>query len=141
MLRYLNTKNYCLSYVVWVTLPNRPNLLKQVFLQGGNYQLIFYANPSRDSWGSEIYIKVKTELISHTGVVTLKFQVLLFLMFICPMSRIQSFFLYIYIYKFFFFCEYQLSARLDWAYCSSAFWVSQFFLFFFFFQHVWAVTK
>ena len=47
-------------------------------------------------------------------MVTSKFQVLLFIMFECPMSHIQSFFLYIYIYIFFFFFEYQLNV---WVIC------------------------
>ena len=31
-------------------------------------------------------------------------------------------------------------ACLDWAYCASAFWVSRFHFFFFFFQRLWTVT-
>ena len=82
--------------------------------------------------------EVKTGSISCTGVVTSKFQVLLFITFNCPMSHIQCFSLslslslYIYIYIIFF-CEHQLFLRLDWAYCSSTFWVSQFFYFILFF--------
>ena len=47
------------------------------------------------------------------------------------LSLSLSLFIYIYIYNFF--CEHQLFACLDWAYCSSAFWVSQFFYFILFF--------
>ena len=66
VLWYLNTENCCLSYV---TKQNQ-SLLKQLFLQRGNYLLIFHANPSRESRWRGIYIKVKTESISCTRVVT-----------------------------------------------------------------------